>query len=619
MVKKAFGFSSDSSFKMKASLIEYCSFFYIFCVCCSAQKVLIARKAIESILKKYHVNKTVDLISFGIESERFSNDLLRLNGGAVVIRNKKKSNTLNASSVLLFDSPHNFKEFTLNMTWQGHKEKRFKHIVHIHRATISDIDNGNGHNGFHIDNVNFLVNESEESIELATAFMFSNASCRHKEFKIINRFNRKLNNWENSTFYPNKYRNLHNCTLAMASPEEKWTTGTEIASIIYEELSGNMNYQLNQAFLTSAIFQKVVHGIHSFEQFDILDLERINGYKAPYILSVTMLTERGTLTVPPGESYTPLERMMLPFQDELWIAIIITLSLGFIIIQVINRSPEYMRRFIFGRIVETPTMNLAANFLIGSQYKLPGRNFARFLLMLFILWCLIIRTCYQSELFKCLQRDLRKPRFKVFQELIDNNFTWYHPFEPGEGKFIDDPFYNRYEYVFSLKNYCFESFRSRMAEVSYEVICEKLEGGNCDIQDYLAEPSHKATMLMTPESLSEIYNRRLRSGAGSISLLDETIRTFFRCVAFRPFDPYYEIFNEKIDELISSGIIPHYFWISGFLRSRGKVSEAAGPQVLTMEHLEIGFIICLTPLIVSIAVFLAEIVFHGFLSRFRNR
>jgi hypothetical protein len=35
-------------------------------------------------------------------------------------------------------------------------------------------------------------------------------------------------------------------------------------------------------------------------------------------------------------------------------------------------------------------------------------------------------VCYQSTLFKFLQADMRKPRMKTVEELIENNFTLYH-------------------------------------------------------------------------------------------------------------------------------------------------------------------------------------------------
>jgi hypothetical protein len=43
--------------------------------------------------------------------------------------------------------------------------------------------------------------------------------------------------------------------------------------------------------------------------------------------------------------------------------------------------------------------------------------------MMFVIWSLIIRTCYQSTLYKNLQQDMRKPVIKTFEKLNEKNFT----------------------------------------------------------------------------------------------------------------------------------------------------------------------------------------------------
>lgn len=74
---------------------------------------------------------------------------------------------------------------------------------------------------------------------------------------------------------------------------------------------------------------------------------------------------------------------------------------------------------------DTPTLNMASTFLAGYQNRVSEGSFARFILMLFIIWCLIFRTCHQSELFKHLQSDERKPPAKTFVEIIEKNLTYH--------------------------------------------------------------------------------------------------------------------------------------------------------------------------------------------------
>jgi len=81
---------------------------------------------------------------------------------------------------------------------------------------------------------------------------------------------------------------------------------------------------------------------------------------------------------------------------------------------------------VIGRDVHAPTVNLFAAFFGLGQTRLPGRNFARFLLMLYILWCLIIRTGYQGVLYDLLKGDGRKPQNMQLDDFVANYNATIH-------------------------------------------------------------------------------------------------------------------------------------------------------------------------------------------------
>lgn len=94
--------------------------------------------------------------------------------------------------------------------------------------------------------------------------------------------------------------------------------------------------------------------------------------------------------------------------------------------------------------------------------------------------------------------------------------------------------------------------------------------------------------------------------------------SYFSCVGFRPFNPYFEILNEKISELISAGIVQHTYRNLTRMDIMRNVDDDIGPQVLTMEHLEIGFLICLVPLICAALAFLIEVLTHELARKIRK-
>ena len=66
-------------------------------------------------------------------------------------------------------------------------------------------------------------------------------------------------------------------------------------------------------------------------------------------------------------------------------------------------------------------------FLGGTlkEQTLPTKNFARTLLMIFILYSLIIRTVYQGSLVRNLQSENRKPSVTNIDEMIEKGYTLY--------------------------------------------------------------------------------------------------------------------------------------------------------------------------------------------------
>jgi hypothetical protein len=100
-----------------------------------------------------------------------------------------------------------------------------------------------------------------------------------------------------------------------------------------------------------------------------------------------------------GEGYTSYEKFLLPFDSGTWVCCGIFFVGAFLVIFIINRLERKVQEFVFGRRVKSPAFNVLVAFFGQSQNILPGRNFSRFLLMLFILFCLVIRTAYQGVQF----------------------------------------------------------------------------------------------------------------------------------------------------------------------------------------------------------------------------
>lgn len=89
-------------------------------------------------------------------------------------------------------------------------------------------------------------------------------------------------------------------------------------------------------------------------------------------------------------------------------------------------------------------------------------------------------------------------------------------------------------------------------------------------------------------------------------VLQENIENRFSALSFKPYSPFYESFNKLMGELADVGLLKHWNNLELEIKFYKKKIEEIGPQVLTMEHLMVGFQICMAALSMSVIAFVGE-------------
>lgn len=107
-----------------------------------------------------------------------------------------------------------------------------------------------------------------------------------------------------------------------------------------------------------------------------------------------------SVIIPPSASYDSYEKMLMPFDKTTWSYLLMTFGVAFGVIFMINLMPRWIQDIVYGHMVKLPAFNVLGTFFGIGQTKLPGNNFARLILMFFIIFCLIIRCAYQGRLDK---------------------------------------------------------------------------------------------------------------------------------------------------------------------------------------------------------------------------
>ena len=283
----------------------------------------------------------------------------------------------------------------------------------------------------------YFIVEEENFIRLLTFVYYAPGKCEQQLVE-INKFNRKLKKWENSIFEVKKFVDFHGCPLAFGMPQQN--PGSSVSydkngAIIYHgfnayairDFSTVMNFK--PMFNLCELFQ-----LKYFCHFDF-EVEFVVYYGEPrlyahdkYEVFVTTPYTFGNnyVAAPPGEDYNCYEKLLLPFDEGTWIMIVIVFVAATLIISVVNVTTQEIKDFIYGRNVNVPYLNVIAQFFGLSQTVLPKRNFARFLVLLYILYSLIIRTAWQGKMFEFMRRNMTKPpEIQSINDIIEKNYTFF--------------------------------------------------------------------------------------------------------------------------------------------------------------------------------------------------
>ena len=284
----------------------------------------------------------------------------------------------------------------------------------------------------------YFIVEEENFIRLLTFVYYAPGKCEQQLVE-INKFNRKLKKWENSIFELKKFVDFHGCPLAFGMPQQNPGSSVEYdgnGAIIYRgfnvfairDFATVLNFK--PMFNLCELFQLKKYFCHfDFEVEFVVYYGEARLYahdKYEVFVTTPYAFENNYVAVPSGEDYNCYEKLLLPFDEGTWIMIVIVFFAATLIISVVNVTTQEIKDFIYGRNVNVPYLNVIAQFFGLSQAVLPKRNFARFLVLLYILYSLIIRTAWQGKMFEFMRRNMTKPpEIQSINDIFHKNYTFF--------------------------------------------------------------------------------------------------------------------------------------------------------------------------------------------------
>lgn len=464
-------------------------------------------------------------------------------------------------------------------------------------------------------NINLICkNNSNDEIVMKTFFPYQKNKCGNTNSIIINKF---INySWNNEKFFPSKFKNLHLCQLKVASflyppiiMRETYANGTyryygsemEILMGLSFALNFTINHVYYNYFYKGLFFENgTATGILKQVMDSELDMAMgfyfLNFARAKFLsFSQSHYAVSTVIVIPPGKPFSAFEKLFKPFQKIVWICLIMTVSIGILVILFINSKSLQIKNFIYGKSIKSPMLNLFNALLNGNIYKLPKRTFARYLLIVFMIFCFIFRALYQGALYQFLQANGRNPELETIDEMLKEKFTFYVR-DTLEYSIKHMSFYNRYE-LFILQIFYF-NFKNIF---STKVV--KSDEYSTLIPNTL-NPSYKSGVIVPV--MEVIYSNLINQKNFTLKILKEHLMDVPIVYYFPKHFHLLDEIDEKMGIYKAAGLVS--LWMDKYLDKKYLHIEepTTGPRVMNLKDLRGGVEMFIFGIILSAIIFVIE-------------
>lgn len=365
------------------------------------------------------------------------------------------------SNILVLESLNNFEYIWKWLKIIRYHNQPIKYFVLVPYLTFEELKVSWIHEVFEVISIysddaflhSYFITNEMDTVTLSTVEWFSPYRCGHPYLNKLNTFNKKLLSWNLELTNYEKFLTYHGCELVLLIPAVK-TDGTVddvsgyaivnrnstdflvrgLAPVVYEIASKFHNFTIGYqpAELNDSWFDKLqdkpinLIKINDTEKVPHLILQTWSLHTVDFVfIRTSNVIENLNIRIlfTPSEKFTPYEKFFLPFDLGTWILLATTFLLTFMSILIINRLSKSTQILVYGNKVDTPIWNVISIFFGISQTKLPSKNFSRFILIIFIYFCLIFRTCFQSKFFEFLTSEPRQLPPKSVKDLILRNYN----------------------------------------------------------------------------------------------------------------------------------------------------------------------------------------------------
>ncbi|XP_070494572.1 uncharacterized protein [Chironomus tepperi] len=444
-----------------------------------------------------------------------------------------------------------------------------------------------------IEHFEFCIVNDNNWFHLVTIEWFTEAACNKPQLVVLNSFNKITRKWNKKLENYEKYQNFYGCELEMGIANKKSDVDGACYGVIYDDdnsyfvakglkpdIFGILSMKLNFTPVLVPLENETVKVNVFFMMIRIATLT------IDYWMQMTssFLQVQDLILTTPGDLYTPYEKLWLPFDDTTWMLLLLSFLISFISIFTINQLPEFIRVRVYGENIQTPAINVITTFFGLAQHKLPNNNIARFVLINFVFFCLIFRTCYQSKLFEFMTTEPRRPPPKSITDLKKGGYTVY---TKSEIQYSRELIKNEKDLWPEVKEIQFSEF--------FRILTTQ------------SNNSTAKACLITTSLILKAYESSFIDKYRWHKIPDYSLQVSQAGFGFLQNNYFFDNVNKVIQQFTPTGIMG--FKIQGCYGTIREGFWRKGWSVLTIDRLSFGFNIWLGFCAASVILFLSEMLF----------
>lgn len=313
--------------------------------------------------------------------------------------------------------------------------------------------------------------------------------------------------------------------------------------------------------------------------------------------TIAYASEQIVFHVPPADKFTALEKLFYPFTIGAWFLVVLSFCFGAAVIFVVKFCPKYLQLLILGSHPQHPVFNMVVGF-IGQTYKtLPKGNLSRFLLAMFLMYCIVVRSFYQGSFVRLLQSNKRHKEIQTIDEIMQGDYTFY--VFKGSADILQGTLDPSKRCVLQIKIQRSMFFSSRIVALTLS----EIPAVNKKIQ---TDKSFKGVYFRSFNRI--LYEFKVDTNPEKrFSVCKEPLLTMSSVILTRKDFYLIDALNWKLHSLKQSGLIDYWRSQTSDMNLL-KIKETPLPKAYNLKHMQGSIQILIIGYILSIVAFVFELI-----------